>query len=158
VALDLPSILVIERASFSDPWTEEMFLSEMSDHPSQGSHLHAFSYVAKNSLNHLVGYIFFWILSDEFQLMNLGVDVLWRNKGIGAALIRRALYVGEQSGIRVGYLEVRASNAAARSLYEKIGFKKIGVRKNYYTHPREDAILYQMVVEVSPCLELVSQR
>ena len=146
---DLDEILPLERASFSEPWTRKMFLGEL-----QGN---AFStnLVARAGDagcgpglpgGALVGYVMFWVVFEELHLMNLAVRPEARRRGIGTELIRQALAVGADRGVRTALLEVRASNAAARAFYHKLGFVERDVRRGYYDHPREDAVI--MVLEM----------
>jgi ribosomal-protein-alanine N-acetyltransferase len=146
---DLDEILPLEQASFTEPWTRKMFLGEL-----QGN---AFSTNLVARAGHagfgpglpggaLVGYVMFWVVFEELHLMNLAVRPEARRRGIGTELIRQALAVGADRGVRTALLEVRASNAAARAFYRKLGFVERNVRRGYYNHPREDAVI--MVLEM----------
>jgi ribosomal-protein-alanine N-acetyltransferase len=146
---DLDEILPLEQASFTEPWTRKMFLGEL-----QGN---AFSTNLVARAGHagfgpglpggaLVGYVMFWVVFEELHLMNLAVRPEARRQGIGTELIRQALAVGADRGVRTALLEVRASNAAARAFYRKLGFVERNVRRGYYNHPREDAVI--MVLEM----------
>jgi ribosomal-protein-alanine N-acetyltransferase len=91
----------------------------------------------------IVAYVCFWIVFEELRLMNLAVDPAWRRRGLATALVRHALREGAKQGTVRATLEVRASNAAARSLYEKLGFRETARRASYYTNPVEDAVLME---------------
>ena len=73
--------------------------------------------------------------------MNLAVHPDWKRRGIGSRLVEETLSISRDHGVKKTHLEVRQSNDQARRLYEKFGFQVIAVRPNYYTHPREDAVL-----------------
>jgi ribosomal-protein-alanine N-acetyltransferase len=133
-AIDLDDVMAIENLVFTSPWTKEMFYSEFFDNPL------SFSFVAKEG-DQIVGYLFAWEVSCEFHLMNIAVAPTWQRKGIGEGLIKRMLEIGRERSIKQIFLEVRVSNASAISFYEKLQFYKIGVRKNYYRSPHEDALI-----------------
>ena len=131
---DLPAILAIEAASFSAPWTEEMFRWELAEGGS------GCAWVARRG-EHVVGYLFTWIVAGEFHINNIAVAPEHRGQGIADALIKTGLEAAVEQGARVALLEVRESNAAARALYARWGFAVAGRRRRYYTHPTEDALL-----------------
>jgi len=131
---DLPAILAIEAASFSAPWTEEMFRWELAE----GSPGRA--WVARRG-EHVVGYLFTWIVVGEFHINNIAVAPEHRGQGIADALLRAGLEAAVVHGARVALLEVRESNAPARALYARWGFAVAGRRRRYYSHPTEDALL-----------------
>ncbi|MBI3802295.1 MAG: ribosomal protein S18-alanine N-acetyltransferase [Nitrospirae bacterium] len=137
-AKDVETIVAIEEVSYTSPWTRRMFESELWENP------FSFAYVAREEDHRqIVGYTLFWLVYDELHLMNVAVDPAWRGKGIGEELVRFALETGKRRHIRMATLEVRASNFTAQSLYRKLGFYQVGVRRNYYREPREDALLLQ---------------
>lgn len=140
-AEDLEAILRIEQESFSAPWTRRMFEVELNENP--------FGHVLMARLGggdrtEVIGYVCFWVVFDEVRVMNLAVTPAMRRQGIGRELLRRALLIGLDQGANRALLEVRASNAAALSLYERMGFRRIAVRQKYYTNPVEDAVLMEM--------------
>ncbi len=79
--------------------------------------------------------------------MNLAVHPDWKRKGIGSRLVEETLSISRDNGVNKVHLEVRQSNDQAKRLYEKFGFQVIAVRPNYYTHPREDAVLMALDLE-----------
>jgi ribosomal-protein-alanine N-acetyltransferase len=142
VGEDLDEVMKIEEMSFSSPWSRGMFLTELKDNP--------FSTLLTAKVIHsrgeteetnLVGYCCFWIVFGEVHIMNLAVHPDWRRKGIGTRLVEEAISISRRHEVQKIHLEVRRSNDSARKLYEKFGFKVIAVRPNYYTQPREDALL-----------------
>lgn len=82
-----------------------------------------------------------WLVADELEIDNVAVAPDWRRFGIGANLITSALHAASQKGAVQAFLEVRSSNSAACSLYEKIGFMVSGRRKDYYRDPVDDALI-----------------
>jgi ribosomal-protein-alanine N-acetyltransferase len=95
----------------------------------------------------LVGFIFTRIAADEVEILNLAVLPDRRRRGIASQLIERALDHAKASGAARAYLEVRASNAAAISLYGKCGFAFAGRRTRYYSSPVEDALLLSRTLQ-----------
>ena len=132
---EIDAILAVERASFTNPWTREMYLAEL-DH--QGV---AFFYVARDAGRRVVGFCSFWRVLDELHINNLAVLPEYRRQGVASALLARVLEAGASMGSRRATLEVRHSNDAARRLYGGFGFVVAGVRRGYYTNPIEDALV-----------------
>ena len=132
---EIDAILAVERASFTNPWTREMYLAEL-DH--QGV---AFFYVARDAGRRVVGFCSFWRVLDELHVNNLAVLPEYRRQGVASALLARVLEAGASMGSRRATLEVRHSNDAARRLYGGFGFVVAGIRRAYYTDPIEDALV-----------------
>ena len=88
------------------------------------------------------GFVVARAAADEWELENVVVAEAVRRRGLGTELITALLERAGKSRVQVVFLEVRASNAAARALYEKCGFRQTGKRPRYYHDPEEDAILY----------------
>ncbi len=133
---DINDVLLIEEASYSTPWTRAMFLIELRDN------LHsALWVVVDDEKKRPIGYVCFWVLFDELQLMNLAVHTDYRRKRIGQELLHRVLRQGGEKGVRKVSLEVRDSNIQARGLYEKMGFKVMAVRPRYYRDPDENGLI-----------------
>jgi ribosomal-protein-alanine N-acetyltransferase len=89
----------------------------------------------------VVGYVATWIIADEVHINNLAVLPECRGRGYGAALLAHALDEAASLGAYRATLEVRRSNDLARRLYERFGFRVAGVRRDYYSHPTEDALI-----------------
>lgn len=98
-------------------------------------------YYAAAADGEICGYGGFSLAADEAEILTVAVAPPYRRRGIARALMERMLADAAAQGGAVMYLDVRASNEAARALYEALGFAETGVRRNYYTRPREDAVL-----------------
>ena len=131
---DLSAVLAIEMASFSAPWTEEMFRWELT---LAGT---GCAWVARRG-ERVLGYLFTWVVAGEFHINNIAVAQEYRGQGIADALVRVGLEAALARGARVALLEVRESNTPAQALYARWGFAVAGRRKRYYSHPTEDALL-----------------
>jgi ribosomal-protein-alanine N-acetyltransferase len=133
---DLDAVLAIELLSFSNPWHASTFQGEIQN---DGI---SFPMVAfDRALKRIVGYIMVWKIQDDVQINNVAVHPDFRRSGVGEAMLRDVLDWARAAGGVFVSLEVRLSNASARALYEKLGFRLLAVRKNYYTKPDEDALV-----------------
>ena len=122
------------------PWTRKMFEAELDSNPFG----HLVMARQGHSEGELIGYICYWVVFEELRLMTLAVDRSIRRQGVATALVRHALTQGLALGASRATLEVRASNEAAHRLYERMGFRQVAVRANYYRTPVEDAVLMEM--------------
>src|SRR5712692_2445966 len=133
---EIDAVLGIERASFTNPWTREMYVSELAN---RGV---SFCFLAKEaSGGRVAGFCSFWHVLDELHINNLAVLPELRRRGVASALLAHVLAQGARFGARRATLEVRRSNDAARLLYGRFGFSIAGVRRGYYTNPLEDALI-----------------
>lgn len=131
---DLDAVLAIEQVSFRTPWRREHFLHEIAAP-------HSFPLVA--TVNGAVaGYICLASLFEEAQILDIAVAPDERGRGIALMLMNRGISIAREKGAEVLLLEVRASNTAAITLYEKLGFVRTGVRPGYYGEG-EDAVLME---------------
>ncbi len=89
----------------------------------------------------IVGYAGAFVICGEAEISNVAVLPGYRRRGIAASMLHRLYDVAVEAGAECIMLEVRDGNVAARSLYEAEGFVNVGVRRGYYSSPREDAIL-----------------
>jgi [ribosomal protein S18]-alanine N-acetyltransferase len=133
----LPSILRIERESFSDPWSEDAFLG-MIDSPL------ALLSVALDDDDRVIGYAAATGAWEDGELLNIAVDASARGKGIGGALLDWAIEALREQLVDRVFLEVRESNVAAIALYQSRGFAEVSVRRNYYRGPVENAMVLKL--------------
>jgi ribosomal-protein-alanine N-acetyltransferase len=131
----IDDILAVEQASFTSPWTREMYLAELNN---TGV---SYFYLARTEAGEIIGFCSFWRVLDELHINNLAVLPTYRRAGIGTELLLRVLADGTKLGANRATLEVRRSNEAAQKLYEKFGFTVAGVRRLYYSSPPEDALV-----------------
>jgi [ribosomal protein S18]-alanine N-acetyltransferase len=132
---DLDGVLSVEAESFTNPWTREMYEWELRNR----SVCHI--YIVRTPECHVAGFCAFWLVVDEIHINNIAMRPQFRGQGLGTALVRHVLAVGTGLGAKRATLEVRASNEGARRLYERLGFYVAATRRNYYTHPVEDALI-----------------
>ena len=129
----LDDVYIIETECFSHPWSKQSLEEEMNNETS-------LFLVAKEE-NEVIGYIGMSIVIDEGYIFNVAVRENHRNKGVATALINELVTYGKKNNFSFITLEVRESNLPAISLYSKFGFIKAGERKDYYSNPKENAIL-----------------
>ena len=132
---EIDAILAIEQASFTNPWTRDMYVAELKN---EGV---SFFYLARDKGRQIVGFCSFWRVLDELHINNLAVVPEFRRQGVATALLRRVMDEAARFGIRRTMLEVRQSNTPARQLYGRFGFVVAGTRSKYYTNPIEDALV-----------------
>ena len=131
---DIREILELERICFHPPWTESSLILEMKD--PDGRMLTAVSGGC------LIGFCMMHRAGDQAELYQIAVRPDSRRNGAASELLRAAEAWARGEGLTEGFLEVRASNAPAIGLYEKAGWHRLGMRKDYYVDPAEDALLY----------------
>ena len=133
---DIPFVARLEAVCFSMPFTEKA-LNELFSNTS-------WHFFVATENDTVVGYISFYCILDETEIVNVCVMPELRGKGIGRALTKCAIdFNRDNNGSRV-MLEVRKSNTPAIKLYESLGFIPVGVSKNHYKLPTEDAILMNL--------------
>jgi ribosomal-protein-alanine N-acetyltransferase len=138
---DLAALVALERRSFSQPWSVSSFRSEMQD-PARGRVVILREpHTSDDAARGLLAYCVFQVVLDELHILDLAVRPERRRQGWGRRLLARVLELGERRGARVALLEVRRSNWVAVALYRSAGFEPSGARRDYYAHPREDALL-----------------
>lgn len=133
---DLAEVRSIETLSFTNPWSDTTFRGEI-----QNTSISFPLVVVHKPGDEVVGYIIFWLIREDVQVNNIAVHPDFRGRGIGETLMRHVIDKVRARGATFMTLEVRTSNAGAVTLYKKLGFEILGTRKNYYTHPDEDAYL-----------------
>ena len=130
---DIPAVAALERSVFPEGAEEALLRRMLSD----GRHV---LLVAEED-GALLGHAWYEFVLDEGYVGNLAAAPECRRRGVGRALTEAMLSDAETKGLAFLTLEVRESNAPARALYEKTGFRTVGVRRNYYERPREDAVI-----------------
>ncbi len=131
---DLQEIQEIERASFTAPWPPQAYRQELE--ANRLAH-----YLTARLDETVVGYAGIWLMVDEAHVTTFAVHPEWRRQRIGERLLLALLDLALDRRAREATLEVRLSNLAARRLYEKYGFRPVGIRPRYYSDDGEDALI-----------------
>lgn len=134
VESDIPSVVAIEEEAFATPWTQEIFEHEMNGN----AYAH---YVVAVEEEEVIGHFGMWVVLDECHITNVAVRKRLRGHGIGEKLMSEAIKLCKEMNVKLMTLEVRVSNHTAQNLYRKLGFQDGGIRKNYYTDDRENALV-----------------
>lgn len=146
---DLRAVASIERAVFPDPWSHGMFVAHLRYGPPE------MFLIAEDASGEVVGYALVRTVVDEAELLNIAVSPSARRRGVGIRLLRAAMQICRERGAEWMLLEVRETNVAARTLYERHGFHPVGRRTGYYHSPREDAIVMRApLVDAAGAAEL----
>ena len=130
----LPHVHAIEQASFSAPWPANAYRSELETN-------RLASYLVARVDDDIVGYGGMWLMVDEAHITTFAIHPAWRRQHIGERLLLEFVDVAILRRAREMTLEVRLSNLPARRLYEKFGFRPVGVRPRYYSDDHEDALI-----------------
>jgi ribosomal-protein-alanine N-acetyltransferase len=138
---DLDEIVAIEAASFSNPWTRQMYVRELQNPDVSFLYVLRIGLDAAEAAQSIVGFCSCWLVLDEIHINNLAVRAEHQGRGFGSALLQHVLQAGASRGAQRATLEVRRSNAPARRLYERLGFSIAATRPNYYVNPPEDALI-----------------
>ena len=135
---DVPAIAEIEKACFSLPWSEQSLIDSVTREDTM--------FLVCEEEQNIVGYIGMYLSFDEGDITNVAVAPAYRKRGYGEAIVSKAIELAKEKQLEMILLEVRVSNAPAISLYKKMGFEEIGIRKNFYEHPVEDAMIMKCPV------------
>ncbi|MBQ8185217.1 MAG: ribosomal protein S18-alanine N-acetyltransferase [Lachnospiraceae bacterium] len=130
---DLDQVAAIEKKYFSMPWSRRNFLDSLK--------LAHTIYVVAEIDSRIAGYCGCYQMLEEAEIVNVAVDETFRGRGIGYRMLTELMRLGEKQGAFAYTLEVRVSNAPAIRLYESLGFESLGIRKNFYEKPVEDAMI-----------------
>lgn len=130
----------LEKLCFSDPWSEKSVASELNNALSL--------WLVAVDGDTVAGYVGSQSVLGESDMMNVAVHPDFRRRGVGEALILELIAALKEQGNHCLSLEVRASNEPARNLYEKLGFRQVGLRPNYYRNPKEDACILRKEWEI----------
>jgi ribosomal-protein-alanine N-acetyltransferase len=138
---DAPALAALEAACHSHPWTEAQFREEVSYGPPNGVLVLRGAAVAPEPGPAIRAYCVYRVIVDEMHILNVVVAPAWRRRGLARWLLGYAMGQAARGGSRRAFLEVRGSNREALGLYGSLGFSRLGVRRDYYREPREDAIV-----------------
>lgn len=130
---DLQEVAAIEQEAIAPPWSEQDFRDSLG--------LPHVSMLTAVLDGEVAGYCVCYQSFDEGEITNVAVKKELRRRGIAGKLLEALFSLGTERGIERFLLEVRASNEAALYTYEKVGFQRAGLRKNFYTQPAEDAVI-----------------
>ena len=139
-ALHVSQVAELEKLCFSDPWSEKSVASELENKL-------AYWLVAVED-DRVAGYVGSQTVCGETDMMNIAVHPDFRRRGIAESLVNALVEDLKKQESHCLTLEVRASNEAAQKLYEKLGFMQVGLRKNYYRNPKEDAYILRKEWEI----------
>ncbi|ARF99379.1 ribosomal-protein-alanine N-acetyltransferase [Veillonella atypica] len=137
---DAKEIFAIEMECFSVPWSLDSIETELLNEDKK-------LYYVVEDANGVVGYAGAWLVYDEGQITNIAIRPSARRQGFGAKLTSALIEECFKRGMHEIFLEVRISNLSALSLYRKLGFTVKGMRKNYYSEPKEDAYIMSLIKE-----------
>jgi [ribosomal protein S18]-alanine N-acetyltransferase len=135
---DLDEVMQIEQVAHTHPWSKNSFLEALANYYE--------AWILRTASGELIGYYVQMIVLDESHLLTIAIKESMRRQHLGAYLLQQLISQSSQKQLRVVLLEVRVSNLAAIGLYESLGFKSVGRRKNYYQvtpQQREDALIMQ---------------
>ena len=130
---DLEKVAELEQEAFSDAWNVAMLAEELENKLS--------TYIIMLQNDSIIGYAGFMLVVGEADVTRVAVFKEHRGKGLGNALTEALVNKAWQLGAEAITLDVRESNVPAIKVYEKNGFKSVGVRPNYYEKPREGAVI-----------------
>lgn len=130
---DIDGVYKVEENCFAHPWSKEAFRKELSNNMAR--------YIVAELDNRIVGYVGVWLVLDEGHITNVAVHSDYRGKKIGDKLVKEMVNLCKECNMNAMTLEVRSSNRVAQNLYRKYGFKMGGIRKEYYSDNKEDAII-----------------
>lgn len=133
-------VAALEAACFRDPWSLRAFESEVVNPLSL--------WIVAEDDGKVVGYIGSQSVLGQADIMNVAVDPNYRRQGIGRGLVLALVDELKKNDVSIAMLEVRVSNTPAITLYEELGFMKVGCRKNYYFNPKEDAYIMRKEWEI----------
>ncbi|MBR2579245.1 MAG: ribosomal protein S18-alanine N-acetyltransferase [Clostridia bacterium] len=130
---DIPYVVELDKNSLIESWNESNY-KESLENPN-------YNILVAKSGGKIVGFISMYHASDEGYICNIAVDKSHRMCGIGTYLINEIIAYSKNKNLRFLTLEVRESNTGAIKFYEKLGFTNVGIRKNFYSNPNENAVI-----------------
>ena len=135
---NLDAVMAIENVSFVFPKSRQLIASELEQNISR-------FYLARRQ-GSIVGFIIFWVVADEIQLIDVAVGPQCRRQKIGSKLFQLMTDYGKRHGAKTIHLEVRSGNLEAIEFYRRAGFVEVGLRKRYYSNG-EDALLMKLCIQ-----------
>ena len=137
---DITRLVQIEQHANPYPWQHSAFVSSFADS--------YFSYKLLDDSGEIQGFYFAQLILEQLELFNICVATDMQGRGYGKTLLQHFLHEGRSRGATEAFLEVRSANHSAIALYEKCGFSKTGVRKNYYVQGdnKADAVLMALAM------------
>ena len=132
---DVDAIVALEAASFTNPWSRDTLVWELRN--SDVTRV----YVLRDDEDCVAAFCVCWVIFDELHVNTLAVSPDSRRQGLGSVLMRSAMADAAAGGAARATLEVRASNAAALGLYQRLGFTIAARRPGYYSKPDEDGLI-----------------
>ena len=142
---DIPEVVETEKQCFSQPWSEKSFQDSLTREDTIFLVCVEDDLAGKEEvMSRVTGYIGLYLSFEEASVTNVAVSPSFRKKGYGEALVTAAKEAVREAGAECIFLEVRQSNEPAISLYKKLGFEELGIRKKFYEHPVEDAIIMKV--------------
>lgn len=130
---DVDEVYKVEEDCFVDPWSKDSIRKELKNDLAR--------YLVAEIDDKIVGYVGVWFVVDEGHITNVAVHSDYRGKKIGDRLVKEMVELCKENNLVAMTLEVRTSNTVAQNLYRKYGFKMGGIRKEYYSDNKEDAII-----------------
>lgn len=132
-AEDIPAVARLEQECFAEPWSENALAESLAD-------VNYVFFVATLDET-VVGYVGAYLAADELSITNVAVTASYRRCGAADCLMKALDAFAKEKNLYGITLEVRVSNSAAIALYEKNGYEKSGIRKGFYSKPKEDALI-----------------
>lgn len=130
---DIPRVAELEKELFTDPWSENGIGETLQQ-------ANSFCFVAENR-DGVCGYLLVYYVLDECEIARIGVSQEMRRQGVASFLLHELVMFCHANSILHILLDVRESNEGARGFYQRSGFKEDGIRKNFYSDPKENAVL-----------------
>lgn len=137
---DIDGVYCVEKNCFEHHWSKDAFVKELKNDVAR--------YLVAKIDGKIVGYVGIWFIVDEGHITNVAVHSDYRGRKIGDELVKALVELCRENNIVSMTLEVRVSNVVAQSLYKKYGFKLAGIRKEYYSDNKEDAMIMWNDVKV----------
>ncbi|MBO3443779.1 ribosomal protein S18-alanine N-acetyltransferase [Clostridium sp. CCUG 7971] len=130
---DIDGVFEVEKNCFEHYWSKDAFSKELKNDVAR--------YLVAKIDGKVVGYVGIWFVMDEGHITNVAVHSDYRGRKIGDELVKELVKLCKENNIVSMTLEVRVSNIVAQNLYKKYGFKLAGIRKEYYSDNKEDAMI-----------------